>query len=126
MTISSCIQQVSSTTSNWYAGQSPTNSPQLQHHNYYGSSHQLTAPSSLSGINPSLLHSEPNLHHGHSQYDGCMSGYNTPTGSYTNIHMASQSHLLSDHNSYLDDQCRHERSKSLGNIHLLANPPNGR
>lgn len=125
MSLSNQQSMVSSTTSNWYAGQSPTNSPQL-HHNYYGSSHQLAAPSSLSGINPALLHSEPNLHHGHSQYDGCMSGYNTPTGSYTNIHMASQSHLLSDHNSYLDEQCRHERSKSLGNIHLLANPPNAR
>ena len=107
---------MSSTTGGWY--NSPVNSPRLQHHQqYYGSN------SSLANMNPALMQSDPNLNAapgisgaGLGQYDRCMSGYNTPSGSYSNIHQLP----IPEPSGLLEPLRRNERSASMGNLHLLA------
>ena len=62
-----------------------------------------------------MMQSDPNLNHPH--YDRCPSGYNTPSGSYTNIHHQMP---MPEPAGFLEPLRRNERSVSLGNIHLQA------
>ncbi len=74
-------------------------------------------------MNPLLMQSDPNINHPQQQqqqqYDGCTDGYNTPSGSYTNIHQLPI-HEPTAPSNYLEPLRRNERSASLGNLHLLA------
>lgn len=96
----------------------PSSTPQLQHPSYYGSVHPGPVTHNLS-----LMRSEPALNR-HASFDQASLGMNpyTPTGSYTDIAMASSPLPPQDpvYTNLLDPLYRHERSRSLGNIHLMA------
>ena len=112
-----------STNPSWYSptgssilAASPQNPP-LQHPSFYGPlSHHSHGPS-MHTI--PLMQSDPNLHC-HSPFDAPVNPGYTPTGSYTDLHMASSPMQTQGLNNLLETMYRPERSKSLGNIHLMA------
>lgn len=116
------ISKVSSTTTGWYPSNSPTGTSILQSSSQTPPLQHLYGPLSHgpSTHNLSLMQSDPNLHC-HSPFDAPVNPY-TPSGSYTDINMASSPMQTqgSAYNNLLDSMYRPERSKSLGNLHLIA------
>lgn len=116
---------------------SPSHSPAhhtLQHISpYLSPSHQQQPRRcSLQPMNSALMRSEPNIHQ-RASFDSVMGQYSshhtlTPSGSYTNIssHVSSPPSSYFPHDDFgvpLDPEPllrSSERSKSLGNIHLLV------